>query len=321
MSIEKTAKKKFMSRTKKRNLFFGCLIAPLLLQFSIFYVIVALKSFSMAFLRYESLGDGQVGYQTLFAGLDNFKKIFTYLGTNDNWKMLTNSLLVYGLKLIVVMCGSILFSYYIYKRFALSGLFRVILFLPNIISGMVLVLLFRYLVDDGIKALFHLKQGLISNPETRFGTVVFYGLWVGFGLQTLMFSTSMSGINDSVVESAQLDGVNTFQELFYITIPMIFPTIITFIVVGLAACFTDQLSLFTFYGRNVPYEMRTTGYFLYLEALDSGLMPERPWSELVPTGHLNYPEITAFGMMISLVMVPTTFFIKRALEKYGPRVD
>ena len=102
---------------------------------------------------------------------------------------------------------------------------------------------------------------------------------------------------------------------------MIFPTIITFIVVGLAACFTDQLSLFTFYGRNVPYEMRTTGYFLYLEALDSGLMPERPWSELVPTGHLNYPEITAFGMMISLVMVPTTFFIKRALEKYGPRVD
>ena len=311
-----------MTRTKKRAIFFGCMSAVPILIFVVFYGIVNLNTLILAFKSYTALDGNQVGYRVAFAGIENFKVVFQMLAYGDNWKMVTNSLLLCFLKLVIGLSFSIIFSFYIYKKMNGSAFFRVILFLPNVISNLIMVYLFRYLADDGIKILFALESGLLQNPKTELATIIFFNLWLGFAGQTLMFTSAMSGINESVVESAEIDGANTIRELWHITLPMIFPTFTTFVVIGLAEMFTDQMSLVTFYDKfSVVPRMRTVGYYLFQQAYTSELVPTTPWTSNPVNGRLSYPQLSAFGLMISLIIIPLSFSVKKVLEKFGPSAE
>ena len=309
-----------MSRSTKRRIFFWCAAAIPLALFVVFYVYVVLQSFVYAFQKYTSKV-GEIGWDISFAGLDNFKRVILMLQTGDNMTMVYNSLRLGLLKICIGTFISMIFSYYVYKKLLFSGFFRVVLFMPSIISGLIMVLLFRYVANDVYKVIFNKQLGLLSDPATTYATILVYVLWLGFAGEILMYTSAMGGINESVVESAQIDGVNVVQEMIFITMPMIYPTVVTFIVAQLAAMFTDQMSLYTFYGSSAPISVQTVGYMLYRDTLSSGKVPNRPWNEVLNSGVLSFAELTAFGLMISIVMVPITFLIRNLLQKFGPSAD
>lgn len=282
-------------------------------QFLVFYVYVNFNTILLAFQEYSNASGGY-GYDVKFAGFDNFVSVIKMLGTGDNISMIWNSLIVYLVSMLVGTTLALFFSYYIYKKYLLAGLFQVFLFLPQVLSSVVLSLLFKYMVTDGYMALTGATRGLLDATETQFGTLLFFHIWVSFGANILIYSGAMSGINESIVESAQLEGVNTLQEFWYITLPMIFPTFITFLVTGIAGIFTAQLNLYTIYENNAPIE--TVGYFLYFQSVHSGLVPQ--FNTAMNEAYLSYSEITAFGLMITLVVVPTTMLVRKLLTKYGP---
>lgn len=297
------------------------IIIPLLI-FIVFYGVINLKTILLAFQKYEFLEDGQIGYKITFAGFENFKIVIDMLSYGDNWKMVTNSLTLWVFKLFVGLSVSIVFSYYVYKKGLGSGFFRVVLFLPNIVSNLIMVYLFRYFVNNALKALFDLEFGLLSNPETDFWTILFFNLWLGFAGQTLMFTSAMSSINESVVESAQIDGITPLKELFYITIPMIYPTFTTFVVLSIAEMFVDQMSLMTFYDKfSVLPRLRTVGYYLFQQAYDSELIPKTPWVTNPKVGKLAYSQLAAFGVMISFLIIPISFGMRKILNSVGPSGD
>ena len=98
-------------------------------------------------------------------------------------------------------------------------MFKVFLFLPNIVSSVVIALVFQGFVNDVIPTLIAnltggpKPDGLLANYETNLGTVIFYAIWSGMGVRMLMFSNAMGNISESIVESAQLDGVNYLQDI------------------------------------------------------------------------------------------------------------
>lgn len=322
--------KKPMSRTQKRNLFFGLMIIVPVLLFIIFYVVVNFNTIMLAFKKYDSI-QGEIGYKITFAWFENFKKIislFAYAdpstGVHIYLKMIRNSLILWGSKLLIGLPLSFVFSYYVYKKRWASGFFRIILFLPNVISNIIMVSMFRFFVDDAIPLIFGLEKGLIAceNPAVALPTIIFFNLWLGFAEQTLLFTSSMSGINESVVESCQLDGATNLQEMWYITLPMIYSTFTTFIIVGIATIFTDQMSLVTFYDQfGTPTDMMTVGYYLFWQSYESGVVTSSPWSEYNLRGKLTYGELSAFGLMISLVIIPVSIGAKKLLEKVGPSFE
>lgn len=318
----RSGNKKPMTRTQKRNLFFGLMVAVPILIFIIFYVIVNFNSITLAFKKYEEI-EGQVGYTVSFAWLDNFAIIFKMLADGENWKMVTNSIFLWACKMCIGIPFAILFSYYVYKKRLASGFFRVILFLPNVVSNIIMVSMFSFLVDMVLPQVFGWEKGLIENsPDTAFYTIMFYHIWLGFASHTLLFTSSMSGINESIVESAQLDGASSMQELWYITLPMIFPTITTFIIVGLAEMFTDQMSLVVFYEKfSTPAEFRTIGYYLFWQSYESPGLAGAGWVPNNFYAKLTYPQLSAFGLMISLIVIPLSMGTKKLLEKLGPSVD
>ena len=196
---------KLTNRKNKRLFFYAVVLAFPILQFLVFYVYVNFNTLILAFQKYEN-ASGAVGYNVTFAGLDNFKSVIDRFGVQGNFDMVWNSLLVYVVSLGVGTTLALFFSYYIYKKFFMANTFRIFLFLPQVLSGVVLSLLFKYMVTDAYITLTGSKVGLLDMPETRMWALLFFHVWSSFGANILIYSGAMSGINESVVESAQLEG-------------------------------------------------------------------------------------------------------------------
>ncbi len=297
-----------LTRKQKKLLFYISAIAYSIIQISIFYLYTHLNSIILAFKKYGIEGGKLV---TSFAGFENFAEAFKIL--KENLYMVKNSLILYAFNLGVGFTLALVFSFYIYKKYKGAKIFQVILFMPNLISGLVFALIFRYLVTDVYRVVFSVKLGLLDNESTKFATVLFYNIWVSFGVNVMMFSGSMSGIDDSLVEAAQLDGVSIVQEFFHLTIPMIFSTFKSFIIIGMVGIFTHQMSLFSLFGNN-GYDVGTLGYYLYVEASQSGTTVNNPST---PT----YSVLSALGVILTFVLVPIVIGTKKLLEKYGPSVE
>ena len=162
--------------------------------------------------------------------------------------------------------------------------------------------------------------GLLENPNTQLGVLIFYYLWLSFGVKVLMFSSAMSGIDESLVESAHLDGAGIVQEFFKITIPMIWPTLSTFIVLSVASLMTTQMNLYTMFELYAPERAQTFGYYLYVQATASDVYVT-PGNSIAGIPILNYPQLSAIGLILTMIMLPITLLLRKGLNKFGPSVE
>lgn len=304
----KKKKERTLNAKKYGDLIFYCLMAALpLLQFCIFYVGVNINSILLAFKDYE-YGTGV--YQ--WVGFQHLGKVFKDFVTDGVLiKSITNSLLVYVFNFIFGVGLALLFSFYIYKRYLCHNLFKVLLFMPSILSAIVMVVLFSYFVERAIPEVWYKLfgkeiEGLLGNGKLTMGTIIFYNIWVGFGTSILMYVGAMNGISESIVESATLEGVSPLQEFYHITLPLIYPSITTFVVVGVATIFTNQLNLFAFYGQDAEFRLYTLGYYLFMNTQKASIA--------------EYPYLSAMGIALTLVALPLTLLVKYLMEKFGPKV-
>ena len=129
-----------------------------------------------------------------------------------------------------------------------------------------------------------------------------------------MYTGTMSGIDDSIVEAAELDGVNAAQEFWYITLPLIYPTFVTFFVTGLAQIFVNDLGAFTFFGDTLPFSLKVhTIGFLIFSATKKGSTLDNAASDVIS---LN--QVATMGLMITMITLPTTLLVKKYMTKWGP---
>ncbi len=306
-----TPKKKRTLREKDKDLIFYCLMMAFpVLQFVVFYIGVNFNSILLAF-QDISIAEG---VKTVTFTFDNITDAFQQLTKSPALiYAMKNSLVAFAVIMFISTPLGLLFSYYIYKKQPGAGAFRVILFLPSILSAIVMVTIFSQFVNAAIpsiaKKYFDVEmQGLMANVDTRFITLMFYAVWFGFGTNVLMYTNAMSGIAPEVVESAHLDGAVGFKEFLHISLPMIWPTIVTFVVVNVAGIFVNQLNLFSFSGAAAPEDMWTYGYYLYKEVQTADSEAE-------------YTILAAIGLLMTLVAVPLTMGIRRLMEKLGPTED
>lgn len=315
-ATETVREKRVLKEREKDLIFYVIMMAWPVLQFCIFYVGVNFNSFLMAFQRLNM--EGEIAEWTCDVMYEALRQILGWDGTKNFTIAAQRSFEAYAVGLFIGTPLGLLFSYYIYKKLPFSGLFRVLLFMPSIISGIVMVAMFKFFVQDAMPIIAEdlfgvkMKYGLLSGrspADTKFATIMFFNTWAGFGSGVLMYSNAMSGTSQEVVESAHLDGAMGIKEFIYITIPAIYPTLSTFLITGVAGIFTNQAGLFSFFGTGADVDIRTYGYELYVRTLNAG------------NNVTQYSLLSAMGMWMTFVAVPTTFVVKWALEKFGPSED
>ena len=268
MNNELSFKKKKVGNARKKEqiIFYISFVTLPLLQFFIYYILVNAQSILFAFQGY----DIQTG-KYFFNNFKNFIDLFDELSRGGIILFaIKNSLMLYGVTLLLGTSLAVMFSYYVYKKFFGSVAFRVILYLPHIMSNVSVVSIYKYFVDIGVPYIWELFTGtkitgLLANLDTQFYTIMFLSIYLSFGNNVLIYTSSMSSISESVVESAELDGVTRLKEFWYITLPMIFPTITTFLVTGVAGIFNNQMALYTFYGGAADPTIQNLAYYIYVQ--------------------------------------------------------
>ena len=278
-------------------------------QFIIFYLGVNVNTIVLSFEKYE-------GGRYIFAGVENFSKAFSNIFFQKEWGMaIGNSLLWLLVSLAVGTTLSLLFAYYIYLKKPLSQFFKIMLFMPSIVSTIVLTTIYKSIVGDVYpdiveKLTGQVVPGLMKGSHTAQKFVTFfYNVTFGFGTAVLLYAGAMSGTNESVMEYTDVDGANYTQKFFYVLLPMIFPTFITFMVMRFADTFMNQMNLLGICGDAAPYQVETIGYKLYTLTLKAN------------GNFYELPILATYGLIFTLVTRPVVFTVKHLLEKYGPSVD
>ena len=299
-------------KNKNDVFFYLCLVLIPSIQFAIFYIGVNFNSILLAFKDRES------GVADKFAGLTNFIQIFSQHKSNSRYTIenlllyAKNSLILYGFNTLVGITLALMFSYYISKKFKGAGLFKVFLYIPNIVSPAVLVIIYKYFLEEGYPGIVYSITGesiLGLLTTNRFFWVIFYSIIMSFGTSVLMYTGAMGQISDSIFESASLEGVGPLREFVSIVVPLVFPTLSTFIVVGLAGLFTHQMNVFSFYGESDGVsDIWTIGMFLYRE-----MKTNDAWK--------YYPYLSALGIVLTIITSSLTFILRGVLNKFDPTGD
>ena len=143
MRTQKTLPKRKGKQRRDGLLFYILMAAFPVLQFCVFYIGVNANMITKAFSAYDMKTGTYV-----FNGIENFRKLFFELNNNAVYGIsLKNSLIAYLLTTGISLPLSLLMSFYIFKKGRGHKLFRSMLFLPSIISPMVLSTIFRIVTD------------------------------------------------------------------------------------------------------------------------------------------------------------------------------
>ncbi|CAG0981626.1 Diacetylchitobiose uptake system permease protein NgcF [Anaerolineales bacterium] len=203
-------------------------LAPALILFLLFVVYPIFRSIYFSMYDWNGLGPA-----VDFVGLGNFK---TILADKVFIKALWNVLLIIvfslGLQLPLALALAVLVG----RNLPGRGLFRTIFFMPYVLSEVNVAIMWMLLYNpdpdrgllNAIVVLFGVKPiGWLSNTDIVLLSVFIALTWKYFGFHMLLDLAGLQNIPLELEEAARIDGANSFQNFFYITLPLLGSTIRT----------------------------------------------------------------------------------------------
>ena len=214
-------KKKFVFRKEWKWAY--VFIAPMVLGTLIFGIIPIFFSIGLSLTNWDGLGE------ITFTGLDNFKKIFT----DDKLQYEIRNTLVYTFTTVpITLFISLGVSSLLNKGLKLTGMFRVIYFLPNVVMPVAVAMVWRWLLNSkvGIVNIFLKAIGLpapnwISDPDFILPSLIMISVWSGIGYNAIILLAGLQGISPEVNEAGELDGANGRQIFWRMKVPLLTPSL------------------------------------------------------------------------------------------------
>jgi multiple sugar transport system permease protein len=201
------------------------LLSPYIATFIVFGLLPPLYGLLISFFNYSLLNP-----KWDFAGLGNYTAV---LSDPIFWHSLRNSALYTICTVPLTICLALALAAILNGPLPLRALFRSGFFLPTVTSVVVLALVFKYLYASGGWAdRILLAVGLkppspswLLNPSLALAALMAMAVWSSIGFYAVLFLAAMQGIPSSLYEVAGIEGANPVQRFWYITIPMLRPTI------------------------------------------------------------------------------------------------
>ncbi|NLM11850.1 MAG: sugar ABC transporter permease [Clostridiaceae bacterium] len=217
------------------------------LIYTLIFSYLPMAGIVLAFKNYN-YADGI--FKSPWSGFENFRFFFS---SGQAFKVTRNTIL-YNLAFMVVntllqLAVAIFLSEIkgkIFKKTAQS-----VMFLPYFISWVIVsVIAFNFLsYDYGIINSFLSSMGLnkidfYGTPKYWIGILIFFNAWKGIGYGSVIYLSAIMGIDTEMYESAEIDGANIFQRIFYITVPSLVPTIIILLLLAVGQIFRGNFDMF-----------------------------------------------------------------------------
>jgi len=205
-------------------------VSPALLAIVVFFVVPVAAALALSFTDFDLYGVADLG-NVRFIGLDNYRRLFA---TPVFWTSLRNTaffVVVGGPLSIAVSLGTALL---LNARLARApGVFRTALFAPVVTTVVAVAVIWRYL--------FHTRYGFLNyvlgwfgidavdwlgDPHWSMPAMIVFAVWKNFGYNMIIFVAGLQAIPADLYEAARLDGARRIQQLRFITLPALAPTML-----------------------------------------------------------------------------------------------
>lgn len=227
-----------MKKVKGKSIFITICVAPAVILFVIFMLIPTFNVFKMSLYKW-----GGYSNTKQFVGLNNFKIL---MEDTNFFRSFQNTVLLIAIVTIVTMALSLIFAA-ILSREKIKGqnFFRIIFYIPNILSVVVISAIFSAIYDpnngllNSIIGIFRRSEKTpilwLGDQKLVIYSLVIAMIWQAIGYYMVMYMASMASVPESLYESANLEGAGRIRQFFSITLPLIWTNIrttLTFFVIS-----------------------------------------------------------------------------------------
>jgi ABC-type sugar transport system permease subunit len=209
----------------KSNLENYLFVLPALAIFSIFYIYPFFKVFELSLYEWDGILPTKI-----FVGLGNFKEIL--LGDNIWWQSMLNAGWITLIALTFQNILAFLLALACDREIRLKNFYRVIFFLPPVLSEVVVGLVWQWILDGNYGllnnwlihlGLSNLARNWLSDPRTALNCVAIVHCWKGFGWGFLIFLAGLQTIPRELYEAGRVDGASAWAMFKNITLPLMIP--------------------------------------------------------------------------------------------------
>lgn len=200
-------------------------VLPALIMFCLFSVYPYLKVIQLSLFEWDGISS-----QMFFVGLRNFKDVLF----DDPlwWRSVSQAGYITFLALTVQNILALLLALVVAREIRGGNVYRVIFYLPPVLSGIVVGLIWNWIYDGDYGLFNHFfnwiglakfQRAWLGDPKTALTCIAIIHMWKGFGWGFIILLAGLQTIPEELYEAAHVDGAGTWHRFKYITVPLMMP--------------------------------------------------------------------------------------------------
>jgi putative chitobiose transport system permease protein len=274
-------------------------LAPALVLLGVFTFYPVVFGTALSLFQYDVISPPR------YVGMANFSQLWS---DRYFWIALENSVKYLAVVPAIQLCSIVLA---LWVRRPLRGIawFRAAYYVPVVTSIVVVGLLWRWLLDEtGLVNFVLLKVRVIAapvhwltNPAIALYAVMFVTLWKGVGYYMVIYLAGLGAIAPEYEEAASLDGAGPLRRLWYVTIPLLRPSVLLASTLSAIAALRVFEEMYVMTGGGPVYSTYTLFYYMFDQAFGSL--------------HLGYAA--AIGVALALITIVLSAVNFRLLRQGG----
>jgi ABC-type sugar transport system permease subunit len=302
-TMSRSREASFRSSKLHRRIFIAVMLAWPLLYFFVFGIYLQIETILYSFQRWNYVSGTQI-----WVGLDNYRLAIKDLINGSYWRTGMINALIFIPVNYVLIALSILVAVILSRKFPFASFYRIVYFFPTILSVVVLTMVYQFSLHPtngilngllGFLGFEDWQRSWLGERQTAFPAVIVYCLWAGIGFYNVMFTGALQRIPPEFYEVGKLEGITFWKELFSITIPSIWPTISTFIILGTSGAFLLYLQPLLLTNGGPNHSSTTAALEMFQSVLGAG----------------NYGMAATFGIIFAIIGFLITFIVKYLVER------
>lgn len=220
-------------------------LLPSLLIYSTFVIYPIIRSFFYGFYDWNGLSE------PVYIGIKNFQSI---LMDGIFWLSFKNNLYLMFFSIFAQIPIGLVLAFVLSNKLKGGNFFRTAFFVPMILSTVVIGLLWSTILNpqigilDGLLnqiGLGHLSQNWLGDPKYAMLSVCGVVVWQYFGLYMIIFLAAIQNISTDIMEAADIDGASKARKLISITLPILWPTVMTAVILCISGSMRSFDLVFT----------------------------------------------------------------------------
>lgn len=223
-------------------------IAPLVIGIIVFSVFPLLYALGMSFTDWDGLGSAT------FVGLENFKELFK----DKSVLCEIRNTFMYALMVVpTTIILALILANLLNAKIRGKGFFRTVYYLPNVTMAAAVAIVWRWLFNSDFGLINQVIKWLglpvvrwISDPNVALISISIVSIWKNLGYAAMVILAGLQGVPQGLYEAAKMDGANSWNIMWNITVPMVTPTIFFVLVTTLINAFKEFDIIYIFMGNS-----------------------------------------------------------------------